>query len=317
MQDISSVPPSLAEVAPGLVLSYRALGPENGIPFVLLPGMGSGAGTMHKFPAQLLAARPDLRIIVASPRCMEGGTRDAAFPPKVDMHFLAQDVVMLIEHLWKGRKVFLGGWAYGHRTARCVAADRPDLVKGLVMYASGGLFPASKEVDAAQRRLNKERSMPFAERVILTKFILASDKTDDALVASLVRRPKPESELTPDEKLQREADFRVLRAQSKATFVTPKEDYLAGGNAPILLLQGRDDRIARVENGWWLYRRHPDRIRLVDLDDCGHWLIYEKPAECVRETVRFIADVEAGTFDAKQGSRPGPGYKSWNGKSRL
>lgn len=63
---------------------------------------------MHLFPARLAAA--GLRVVVASPRCMDGGTRDAQFPKQVDMHFLARDVILLIEKLWPGQKVFLAGW---------------------------------------------------------------------------------------------------------------------------------------------------------------------------------------------------------------
>lgn len=316
--DIKDVRPALVEIMPGVTVSYRAIGPVNGIPFILLPGMGSDASTMHKFPAQLAAANPNLRVVVASPRCMDGGSRDTQFDSKtVNMHVLAKDVILLIEKLFPGRKAFVAGWAYGHRTARTVAADRPDLVSAVVMYASGGQFHAPKDVDSAMRRMNKEKDMPWAERVKLTKFVLASDKTPDSVVESLMRKPKPESEMTADEKLQAEASFKVLRAQSKATFVTNVEDFVGGGSSPILLMQGKDDRVAIPMNGWALKRRFPDRIRLVDLDDAGHYLIYEQAEECVKETLKFIDEIERGVFDAKVGNRPDARFATWDGKSRL
>lgn len=143
------------------------------------------------------------------------------------------------------------------------------------MYASGGQFHAPKPVDTAMRRMNKEKDMPWAERVKLTKFVLASDKTPDSLVEELMKKPKSEAQMSDEEKLQAAANFRVLRAQSKASFITPIEDFVGGGSAPILLMQGKDDRVAIPMNGWALKRRFPERIRLVDLDDAGHYLIYE------------------------------------------
>ena len=151
------------------------------------------------------------------------------------------------------------------------------------------------------RRLNKEPSMPWAERVKLTKFVLASDKTPDSLVEKLVRRPRDPATFTADEKLQAAANMRVLRAQSKATFVTNIEEFVgAGAESKILLLQGKDDRCAVLMNGWALKRRFPDRIRLVDLDDAGHWLIYEVGSLCAR----FQAGVDKGLFPETRGMHP-------------
>jgi len=76
--------------------------------------MGSDASTVHHFPSHLVSSSGSkLRVVVCSPRCMDGGTRDAPFPKNVDMHFLARDVALLIEKLWGGKAVYVAGWAYG------------------------------------------------------------------------------------------------------------------------------------------------------------------------------------------------------------
>ena len=77
-------------------------------------------------------------------------------------------------------------------------------------------------------------------------------------------------------------------AQVSANQATPVEEYAAGGNAPMLIVQGRDDRTAPPENGEILKQRYGDRITLVNLADAGHMMGMEKPAETATAIIAFL-----------------------------
>jgi pimeloyl-ACP methyl ester carboxylesterase len=83
-------------------------------------------------------------------------------------------------------------------------------------------------------------------------------------------------------------------AQMKAAKATSLEDWWSGGEAPMLVIQGLDDRTAVPENGYSLRREYPDRVRLRDVPNSGHLVLYEQPNIVIPEILTFLADVEEG-----------------------
>jgi pimeloyl-ACP methyl ester carboxylesterase len=59
-------------------------------------------------------------------------------------------------------------------------------------------------------------------------------------------------------------------------------DWVGGGNALMLILQGEYDVAAPVENGTYMKKTYPDRVTMGVVPDAGHAMLAEQPA--------FIAD---------------------------
>ena len=81
-------------------------------------------------------------------------------------------------------------------------------------------------------------------------------------------------------------------AQEQAARKTPLEDWWEGGKAPMLVLQGLEDHIAVPENGRRLARDFPDRVRLREIENAGHFLLFERPEIVIAELLSFVREVD-------------------------
>jgi len=82
----------------------------------------------------------------------------------------------------------------------------------------------------------------------------------------------------------------ATEAQSKANFATPVKEWWNGGQAPMLIIQGNDDRMAVPENGQILKDNNPDRVKLVNIEKAGHLMVFEKPNQVVKEIISFLSN---------------------------
>jgi pimeloyl-ACP methyl ester carboxylesterase len=87
----------------------------------------------------------------------------------------------------------------------------------------------------------------------------------------------------------------AARAQRRAAEATPLSEWWDGGTAPMLVVQGLDDRIAPPENGRSLARRHPDRVRLLELEGAGHDPLRERPDRVIPAVLAFLRAQGAAT----------------------
>ena len=62
---------------------------------------------------------------------------------------------------------------------------------------------------------------------------------------------------------------------------------LSGVEAPVLLIHGRYDRMVPFEVSIAILNHIADS-RLVLLNNCGHWLPYEKPEEWTAQVLSFL-----------------------------
>lgn len=81
-------------------------------------------------------------------------------------------------------------------------------------------------------------------------------------------------------------------AHEHAAQSTPLAEWWSGGEAPILVVQGLDDHIAVPENGRRLAAAFPTRVRLREIPDAGHLLLFERPDLVIPEVLSFIRDIE-------------------------
>ena len=68
----------------------------------------------------------------------------------------------------------------------------------------------------------------------------------------------------------------AARAWAEAARRTPRDDWWSGGDVPILVIQGLEDRIAPPESGRRLRAEYPHRVRLVEIDGAAHALLAER-----------------------------------------
>ena len=117
-----------------------------GKPVVLVASLGRSSNDFSELSATLAAGgyrvlAVDLRGVGESSGPIDGHT----------LHDIAADVATVVDQLVCGPAHF-GGHAFGNRVVRCLAADRPDLVRSVTLFAAGGLVPPAPEVRAAMGR---------------------------------------------------------------------------------------------------------------------------------------------------------------------
>ena len=120
-----------------------------------------------------------------------------------------------------------------------------------------------------------EPNLTEAEKLRLARRTLFSPHTDEQIVLDFVRALK----YWPD----------ARRSQGQAHRNTPLEQWWAGGNGPMLIVQGVDDKTAPPENGSPMKLEFGERITLVALKGPGHAMELEKPRKTVAAIASFLA----------------------------
>jgi pimeloyl-ACP methyl ester carboxylesterase len=247
-----------------VVVQYHEAGAGETV--VLLPGLGRAAREYNALAAGLNAA--GYRTVAVELR----GVGESKGPrnPRPTLQDLAGDVARVVASLpdLPGGKVHLVGRALGNRVARCVAEDRPDLVRSLVLLAAGGRVGPTSRIGW--------RYLVFGTR-------LTPRKRRERFYRDLLYAKGNE----PEPGFEQSLTLRALSQQARAAR-TPVEKWWLGGSAPILVLQGEEDRIAPPANAYALRDDAPDRVEVVLLPGAGHALLPEQPARILEEVLRFI-----------------------------
>jgi len=201
----------------------------------------------------------------------------------VSLADLANDVAVAIEHLTTYPAVLIGH-AFGQRVARMVATKRPDLVKAIVILAAGGRIPVPQ---SAREALSAcfDLTLPaevHIENVRLAFFAPGNDPTVwrsgwYPVVAQMQR------ETTVG--LDRNEPTAVQSQGKRAEHV---EEWWAGGNTPLLVIQGLQDTVALPENGRLLKAEFGRRVELIEIAGAGHALLPEQPEIIATHVLAFL-----------------------------
>ena len=210
--------------------------------------------------AGFLVLRPQPRGMCGSTGPMDGLT----------LHDYARDVAVVIEQL-AGGSAFVLGHAFGQWIGRCVAADHPHLVRGVILAAA-----AAKSANPALREhLAKciDNTLPDAVRLTALQ------------VAFFAPGHDPSSWLGNWHPV-------ASKSQRAASAATPQADWWGAGSAPVLDIQAEFDpwRPADTRDG---IRQDlgASRVTVVVIPDASHALIPEQPdavVHAVREWTRTI-----------------------------
>ncbi len=207
----------------------------SGTPVVLLPNAGCGSGYFDEL-ARVLAAR-GLQAICVN---MRGTGESRGSLDGITVHDLAADVAGVLEAMDCG-PAHLVGHAFGNRVARCLAADRPSLVRNVTLLAAGGLH-RTRDTTRQQQLSQRYGSQDERQRLRLQcwgRNAGCHRLSDPKILAQVECWPA------------------VLLAHLATGRGMALEEWWGAGTAPLLVLQGLDDAAAPPGNG----QRAPGAIR--------------------------------------------------------
>jgi pimeloyl-ACP methyl ester carboxylesterase len=247
--------------ANGLVLEIDLQGAVGPL-VVLEPAIGRGAADFSDLSSALV--RSGYRAAAVNPR---GAGRSRGPLEGLTLHDLAADLARIIEAL-QGAPAAVIGHAFGNRVVRCLGADRPELVKCLVLLAAGGRVPPSPECLAAMAILRSPEATEAERRAALKKAFFAQNSSPDPWLTG----NWPESR----------------RARGEAGRATPLEDWWSGGQASILVIQGLEDINALPANGRQLKETHGARVTLEEIPNAAHNLLHEQPEAISAKIIDYL-----------------------------
>ena len=237
----------------------------SGDALVLLPNAGCSASYFEHFARRLTLA--GFQIVAINMRGVASSTGSLA---GVSLHDLAADVAGVIEAFGCAPAHVLGH-AFGNRVARCLAADRPDLVRSVILLAAGGLIAPPTPLGSAFRNAGDgKRSGPECA----------------ALGARWLSPASDPNVLEPVECWPMMHIAQIATSQN-----TRFEDWWTAGTVQMLVVQGLDDDAAPPGNGYALRDALDDRVQVVDIHRAGHFMILEQPDAVFEAVVKFIGTV--------------------------
>jgi pimeloyl-ACP methyl ester carboxylesterase len=245
-------------------LRCRRLG--QGPPVGLLPSLGRPASDFERL-ATALAQHGYEALLVDLP----GVAGSPLLPPDADLHDLAQAVAhtMAAQQSRPG-PFFLVGHAFGNRVARCLAADQPTSIRGLVLLGCGGLVPGDPEALAALLACFDLGLDPGRHhQAVATAFFAPGN---DATCWATGWHPMAAA-------AQRAA---LERVRVEAWWLPPPP-------IPVLAMVGHQDRIAPPANAEALVADLGPRGEPVIVDGAGHALLPEQPTQVEAAILAWLA----------------------------
>jgi len=196
-------------------------------------------------------------------------------------------IISLVEEE-TGRKAALLGYSLGGRVALDLALRHQDLVKCLVLEGSSPGI--EDDLERAERRRKDEALAKEIEARGIDWFVDYWENTP--LFATQKRLPTDVIQAIRQDRLSNSSNGLAmsLRASGPGQ-MTPLWEDLGGLNIPVLLIVGGRDR-AFVRVAEKMKSRIPD-CKVAVVDDAGHCVHLERPAEFANLVVSFLKDRSA------------------------
>ena len=234
---------------------------------IALPGSGADV-SRYKYIGPLLA-KAGYKLVAINQRGILGSSGNLE---DITLRDLARDVVTIADKLGIN-KFHMAGWAFGNRTSRMLATIYPERLASLILIAAGGLVPALTQPGELATLLDNQ-ALSEEEKIHYARRTMFSPATDRNIVREYVQGLTywPEAR----------------KGQRVANQNTPLEDWVAGGNGPVLMIMGEDDLTAPIENGYRMKAEYEDRLTLISVEKAGHAVGLEKPEEVAAAMVEFL-----------------------------
>ena len=229
---------------------------------VMIPSLGRGASDFDDLTGRLVAA--GYHVLRLEPRGIDGSTGPMT---GLTLRDLASDVAHVIKASGLNHAVVLGH-DDGNRIARATAAYYPGLVSAVILVGAGGKAKLDPVAMAALRATFDDRLSPeeHLRNVAVGFFAPGND-------------PAPWRDGWHNDTAQMERSAGVA---------TPLSDWWTAGSAPILIVQGDQDRIAPPENATLLKADVGDRATVVHIHNAGHALLPEQPDALADAVIDYL-----------------------------
>jgi pimeloyl-ACP methyl ester carboxylesterase len=264
--------------ANGLRLHYVEWGAPTAQPIILLHHINTHARTWDDFARRMSA---DYRVVALDMR----GHGDSQWAPagKYTTEDFASDVTALAQHLELRNIIVLGG-STGGRAALVFAAKNPDRVAALIMEDVGAVRPGSIASGFAERRARGDPQFDTVEEWA-RNLRGQNQRTPYETFLHLARHGTRRFE---NGKLGLKRDPAVL-----ADLVALELwNYVEALRAPLLLILGSESTIVGQDQQDRFRAIKPD-TRIVTIQDAGHIVVHDKPAEFERVVREFVREVKA------------------------
>ena len=231
---------------------------------VLLPAGGMDVRYLDDFAERL--GRGGFFAVAVNPRGAGGssGPLDG-----LTLHTFAADVAGVIDALGVGAAHVIGH-GFSNRIVRCLVADRPDLVRSVVMLGGIGEIAMDPDVVKAMRAWFRADATE-AECLDVMRYEVGDPSIAPHVLRQVMRYPALAS---------------ALIAADRAT---PREQWAPfKSDAPVLVVQGLADRIAPRVDELMLRDQFGTGVRLVNLPQVGHMLCVEQPTAVADAVLSFL-----------------------------
>ena len=263
--------------ASGITFAYRELGPNSGVPLILLNHWGAVLDNFDPRIVDGLARRQ--RVIAIDYRGI--GSSSGCAPVTVEA--MAHDTIALIRTMGFDR-VDLLGFSLGGFVAQDVALKAPNLVRKLILSGTG---PAGGQgIDRVGTV-----SWPLIVKGMLTlrdpkTYLFFTSTRNGRQAADAFLQRLKERQLDRDKGPTPRAFVRQLKAIKAWGQQAPQN--LARLHMPVLIVNGDNDIMVPSSLSRDMARRIPD-AQLVIYEDAGHGSIFQYHTDFVSKALAFLA----------------------------
>lgn len=243
-----------------LVVNYHDLG--QGDPVMLIHGSGPGVSSWVNWSKVAPVLSQRFRLIMPD---MIGFGYTEAPESRFDLDAWVGEVIDLADHLGIERFKLIGN-SFGGSLALHVARRHPDRVSRAVLMGPGVRRPISAGLDAVW---GYEPSVENMTHLVKNVFVADPDSVADELGAMRYR-----ASIRPTVQERYAALFPAPR-QRWLDALGMSDEELATIETPILIIQGRQDKVLPKEGAIELERKLP-RANLLIVDHAGHWVQIEQ-----------------------------------------
>lgn len=273
-EKLETAPTKFVE-ANGIRYAYRSFGSHTGTSLIFLQHF---SGTMDYWdPAVVNGLAKDRPVIVFDNTGV--GKTSGRTPDNVEQ--MATDAGNFIYALGL-KKVDLLGFSLGGFVAQKIAADRPDLIRKVILV---GTAPQGGE-----EHLLKVLSEAFSRKDLpdprLYLFFTPSEASQAAGRAFVERARARTVDRDP------ESGKEITDPQAKAliTWVAtkdPENSILKAINQPVLIVSGSDDTMLPDQNAYFMFK-HLKNAQLILYPDSGHGSLFQYSDDFISQATRFL-----------------------------
>ena len=240
----------------GHLIRYYVKGELDAEPVILLASYARSGSDFNELVESISLA--GYRTIVVQARGIDGSELpDSA----VSLFDYAEDVAAVVRQERLSQPVTLIGHAFGNRVVRAYSSRYPNRVRSMVLLAAGDSSPPPKTRNDIIMILIGTLPESIRTRALQRAFFAPGNHVPSHWISGWYPR--------------------AGLAQGKATATTPHDQWIHGGNAPILVVQPTHD--AAAEYGANKLRSlYPDRVTALSLEGSGHAILPEQPEQVAR-----------------------------------